>query len=480
MGRSLSARAYVAAAAAAAMLAGCGGGSSQGTLPGGQAAGYGGATRRNTSSGLIQHVVVIIQENRSFNNLFMSYPGATSSTYGYNTKKQQITLQPVTLATTWDLQHDATGFVKSCHGTGSIPGTNCRMNGFDKQKWTCGTGSEPACPNPNPPYSYVPQSEIQPYWDMASQYVLADEMFASDFDISSFMSHQYIIAGVNPNSSVNYPDGAWGCPGGPPDTIPILGPNRKFPDGTEQPCWDPTTLGDELDGAGLTWAFYASALKKSYGSFDCGTTGVREDASKGRVGIWSAYQAIRHICYGPDWNADVISPSSQFLTDIGNGKLRTVTWITPTYANSDHGGSGSKTGPSWVTSLVNAIGESQFWDTTAIFIFWDDSGGWYDPVAPAYVDNDGLGFRLPLLVISPYAKAGYVSHVPYEHGSILKFIEDQFGLARLGASDKRANSPEADCFDFSAPPRQFVPITSLYSRNYFLHQPEDTRPPDTE
>jgi phospholipase C len=433
----------------------------------------------HTSSSKIQHVVIIIQENRSFNNLFMSYPGATTQTYGLNSKNQQITLQPVTLATTWDLEHDALGFIKSCHGTGSIPGTNCQMNGFNKVKSYCGVGSEPACPNANPPYSYVPQTEVQPYWDMASQYVLADQMFASDFDISSFISHQYIIAGVNPNASVNSPDGLWGCTGGPGDQIPVLGPNRQFRHyGNEVPCWDPTTLGDELDAAKLPWAFYATKVRGA-GSFACNPAGLDVNAGKGRTGLWSAYQAINHICYGADWS-NVITPPSQFFTDIAAGKLGAVTWITPTYGNSDHGGSGSKTGPSWVTALVNAIGESQFWDSTAIFIFWDDSGGWYDPVAPAYADNDGLGFRLPLLIISPYAKQGYVSHVTYEHGSILKFTEDQFGLARLGASDTRANSPESDCFDFTAAPRAFVPIASSLSRSYFMHQPEDLRAPDSE
>jgi phospholipase C len=472
MSRISSVKSTLAFATAAAFLTGCqgnGGLGSQTEIPG----------ARHQSSGLIQHVVIIIQENRSFNNLFMGYPGATTQSYGYNSKKQQIPLQPVTLATAWDLEHDASGFFRSCRGTGSIKGTNCRMNGFDKEKWTCGVGSQPACPNANPPYSYVPQQEVQPYWNMANQYVLADEMFSSDFDISSFVSHQYIIAGSNPNASVNYPFGLWGCTGGPPDQISILGPNRQLPAGEEVPCWDPTTLGDELDKAGLTWALYASKIRGA-GSSGCGSSGMESDHSKGRTGIWSAYQAIKHICYGPDWTADMISGPSRFLTDVANGDLRNVTWITPTFANSDHGGSGSKTGPSWVASVVNAIGESQFWDSTAIFIFWDDSGGWYDPVAPAYVDNDGLGFRLPLLIISPYAKQGYVSHVNYEHGSILKFVEDQFNLGRLAASDARANSPESDCFDFSGGPRAFVPIVSSLRRSYFLHQPDDLRPPDTE
>jgi phospholipase C len=287
-------------------------------------------------------------------------------------------------------------------------------------------------------------------------------MYSSDFDASSFVSHQYIIEG-QAESSVDYPllKRAWGCPGGRADKIAKVDQNRHFPAGHEIVCWDPTTLGDELDNAGLPWAFYASSVG-------------------GDGGIWSGYQAVKHIYKGPDWAKDVISPNTQFFSDVSSGTLRSVSWITPTYANSDHAGSGSKSGPSWVASLVNAIGESQYWNSSAIFIFWDDYGGWYDSKPPAYVDYDGLGFRLPLLIISPYAKQGYVSHVHYEHGSILKFVEDQFGLGRLAASDSRANSPEADCFDFSQPPRKFKRIRALYDASYFTHQPLDHRLPDSE
>jgi phospholipase C len=126
------------------------------------------------------------------------------------------------------------------------------------------------------------------------------------------------------------------------------------------------------------------------------------------------------------------------------------------------------------------VGESKFWDSSAIFIFWDDYGGWYDPRPPAYADYDGLGFRLPMLVISPYAKQGRVSHVHYEHGSILKFAEDTFGLPRMAASDQRANSPAGDCFDFSQQPRRFVPIQAPHDAAFFLHQAVDTRTPDWE
>ncbi len=415
--------------------------------------------RGDASSHKIRHVVIIVQENRSFDNLFYGAPGADTRTYGYDSSGHKIALKPLGLETTWDLDHSSTSFFEACNGSGSYPGTHCRMNGFNREQVGCGHSGYPPCPIKNPQYSYVPLPETKPYFDMAKQYVLGDRMFASNFDASSFVSHQYIIAGQS-SSAVDYPDGTWGCDGGSEDLIATVTKKRQVPGAYEQVCFDNTTLGDELDGAHLPWGFYTAYL---YGD-----------------GIWSAYQAIRHIRYGEDWSKDVITPQTRFFSDVKKGKLRVVSWITPTCANSDHPGCGSNTGPSWVTSLVNAIGKSKYWNSTAIFVFWDDYGGWYDHVKPDMVDYDGLGFRLPLLVISPYAKKGYVSHVHYEHGSILRFIEDQFGLDRLSASDSRANSPEGDCFDFSKPPRKFIPIRAPHDEQFFLEQPLDRRPPDTE
>ncbi|MGB9652976.1 MAG: alkaline phosphatase family protein, partial [Candidatus Cybelea sp.] len=382
------------------------------------------------SKGRIKHIVIIIQENRSFNNLFYGYPRAKTVKSGLDSRNHTIVLKPISLKTTWDLQHNGQGFIASCHGTGSIPGTDCRMNGFNKELCKAivyGTH----CPKKHEflAYAYVPHSETAPYFSMAHQYVLADRMYASDFDVSSFISHQYIIAGVNPDSSVDYPinSGDWGCTGGVTDKIAILGKDRKWPVGLEQPCWNLTTIGDELDAAKpmLHWAFYAVKVGALKPRDACGQRHhLGPDANSSRApGIWSAYQAIEHICHGPDWDEDVkpFSPPSTFLTDIKSGELRAVTWITPRDKDSDHGGSDSASGPSWVASLVNAIGQSKFWDSSAIFIFWDDPGGWYDPEAPKYLmhsDYDSLGYRIPLLIISPYAKKGYVSHTPYEHGTI--------------------------------------------------------------
>jgi phospholipase C len=126
-------------------------------------------------------------------------------------------------------------------------------------------------------------------------------------------------------------------------------------------------------------------------------------------------------------------------------------------AYSDHPGSRSAKGPSWVAAVVNAVGQSQYWNSTAIFITWDDWGGWYDHVAPKMYNHFELGFRVPLVIVSPYAKAGYVSHRRHEFGSILRFSETVFGLGSLGATDKRSDDL-SDCFDFKTSPRKFVTI----------------------
>jgi phospholipase C len=413
------------------------------------------AEPRAKISGKIKHIVIIVQENRSMDDLFQGYPGADTQSFGYTSTGEKVKLQSVPLEAPWDIDHSSTSFFQACNGTGQLPGTDCRNNGFDQEYVSCGN----QCPYPHPMYGFVPRSESQPYFDMASQYVLADRMFTSHLDASSFISHQYIIR-ANASSSVDFPSGIWGCDGGPSDMVNTINQQRQIGNPV-QACYDSPTLGDELDTAKLSWGYYTATIN-------------------GDGNLWNAYQAISHIRYGKDWTRNVITPQTQFFNVITAGKLPVVSWITPTCENSDHAGCGSNTGPAWVTSLVNAVGESKYWDSTAIFIMWDEYGGWYDHVKPKMVDYDGLGMRIPLLVISPYAKKGYISHVQYEHGSLLKFTEDQYGLPRLAAADTRANSPEDDCFDFTQKPRKFVPFQASLSKREILAQPPDRRVPDSE
>ncbi|MGC1381906.1 MAG: alkaline phosphatase family protein [Candidatus Baltobacteraceae bacterium] len=404
-----------------------------------------------TGAGKIRHVVYVIQENRSFNDLFKGYPGAYTVSSGKDSLGNRIRLSPVSLTTIYVINHGAGAMFAACDGTGSLPGMDCRMDGFDKE----GAGGN----LPHPEFVYVPRSETKPYWDMAHEWVVADKMFTSQLD-DSFVAHQYAVA-AQAQSSVDVPDGEWGCEGGKSDQETTISLQRVIGN-PQRPCFDYKTLGDEFDKAGLEWRFYTSKFNVPYS------------------GLWSGYQAVHHIYKGPDWKKDVITPQKRFLTDVAAGKLASFTWVTPLCPDSDHLDCGGGYGPSWVASIVNAVGKSKFWDSTAIFVQWDDWGGVYDPVPPPFKDYDGLGFRVPLIVISPYAKQNYVSHVQYESASVLRFAEDLFGLNQLSAADARAKSPAADCFDFSKKPREFVPIQAPQDEQFFLNQPNDGRIPDEE
>ena len=434
--------------AASAMLAGCALRASQTPTSSGALVPALQGARGAATIAKIEHVVVVVQENRSFDDLFQGYPGANTVSSGLNSKGQTIPLAPIPLEAPYEIDHYVQDFLAACDGTPS--GQSCKMDAFDKE------ATDGKSIPPNPQYGYVPHNETKLYFDIARQYVLGDAMFTSHVD-ASFVSHQYIIAAQG-GGAVNIPFSKWGCGGG--RNVPTLLSNRTLGP-FEIPCFDYTTIADELDAKGLPWHYYAvGPANVNFG--------------------WSAYQAIRHIYRGSEWKTNVTSPPAGFLSDVASGKLAAVTWVTPTGATSDHADSLGKRGPEWVASIVNAVGESPFWNSTVIFVLWDEWGGWYDHVPPQYLDYDGLGFRVPLLVVSPYAKRGYVSHVQYEHGSILKFIEDTFGLARLAASDTRANSPLPDCLDLTQSPRPFVPFATKLKTRDFTSAPPDRGPIDEE
>jgi len=393
---------YSGVAAGVILVGGCGAHVSSSALPLTQSGRMPGLPA--DGAGKIQHIVYIVQENRSFNNLFYGYPGAYTVTSGRDSKGEMVQLQPISLHVQYVIDHSSSAMFFACHGRGKLFGTKCRMDGFNLEWWNGGPQRVKY-----PQYAYVPQRETKPYFNTLT--------------------------------------------------------DRRKIGKPELPCFDYETLGDELDDAGLSWKFYTSWY---------------DTPSSGFGAVWSAYQAVNHIYNGPDWKKDVITPQKQFFYDIAKGKLANFTWITPICANSDHPNCQGGYGPSWVAALVNAIGESKFWDSTAIFVQWDDWGGLYDPVPPPFVDYDGLGFRVPLLVISPYAKHDYVSHKRYETASVLRFAENLWGLAQLAAADRRANSPALDCFDFSEKPRKFVRIPAPKGRGFFLHQGDDSRIPDDQ
>ena len=377
----------------------------------------------------IKHIVVIVQENRSFDNLFNGFPGADTQDWGLDHNGNVVPLTAVPLYQQYDLSHAPNAFFTEYD--------NGKMDGFDQEP----SGAHSF--NPDYAYQYTQSSDVVPYWQMASQNTLADRMFQTNHG-PSFPAHLYLIAGQSGYD--DNPTTPWGCDNTTFTIAPI--------------CYDYTTIGDELDAANTSWKYYSN-----------GGNNVQA------LSIWQPYQAIRHIRYGVDWSNGDIAKSNTFFTDVTNGTLPAMSWISPTGANSDHPGSGSfgtkntDTGPAWVASLVDAIGQSPYWQNTAIFVVWDDWGGWYDHVPPAQVDGNGYGFRVPLIVISPYARHGYVSHVPHEFGSILRFTEEVFGVPSLGTVDVRSDDL-SDCFDFSQTPRGFQPFS------HGAYNATDTSPPD--
>jgi phospholipase C len=414
---------------------------------GGGAPGGGPSPSPMPSAQAIQHVVIIVQENRSVDNLFQGLPGADTANSGTTSTGKTVNLQPIGLEGAIDIQHSHTNF----------------LNEYAGGKLYFDLGSPPNQPSTYP-YAYVPATETGPYRTLAQRYSFADRMFQSNSG-PSFPAHLYLIAGQSLDPASGLPPDenptstrVWGCDAASGTTVALLGPSGNDLRGP-YPCFDYRTLADELNDAGASWRYYAPAL------FSSGS-------------IWSAFDAIEHIRLSKQWSTNVISPETNILTDVPAGTLAAVTWVVPQGIDSDHAGQGGgqALGPQWVASVVNGIGRSPFWNTTAIFIVWDDWGGWFDHVVPPQADAMGLGFRVPLIVVSPYAKRGYVSHVQHEFGSILKFTEERFGLPALAASDARADDL-SDCFDFTQAPQPFAPLATSVRPERFSAAPPGG-PPD--
>lgn len=424
----------------------------------------------------IGHVVILFQENRSFNNLFAGFPGAdtamsapcaTAFPNGHQVAwckpGMKVALQPISLATGEqgfgkDIQHN--------HGAFELEYSGGKMDGFDLIAF--GTASSGQCYKNNDcaelyPYAYVRRSETKPYWDLAKTYALGDHMF-STATTDSYVAHQQIVAGTTKinryESIVDTPDNfPWGCDS-PPGTVTSLinTSGRVLSQQGPFPCFTYRSMADLLDAAGISWKYYVYATD---------TTASDGDWS-GQV--WNGFASIEKVrcarfahqsCFGfgSDWKSHISEPSLKVLDDIQSGTLPQVSWVIPGLLCSDHPASGAKAGPSWVSEVVNAIGKSKYWTDTAIVILWDDWGGFYDNVAPPQINYTSLGMRVPVIVVSPYAKRGYVSHTQYDFGSVLKFIEDTFGAGSLNASDATASSI-GDTLNLTQRPAPFTPVAA--------------------
>jgi phospholipase C len=299
-------------------------------------------------------------------------------------------------------------------------------------------------------YTQFQPGDLPNYWRWASSYVLGDNFFASAQG-PSFPNHLYTIAAQSGGTHENvYQDidelrerhrdtglfKAWGCDS-MGDAYAVVvdseGVRKKVP-----PCFDFLTEGDLLTEARIPWAYYAATqYQNGY--------------------LWSAYDAIRHVRENEvSWQQHMF-PVDSFSRHARAGLLPPVTWVTPRFELSEHPEYSMCHGENWTTEIVNAVMESPDWDSTAIFITWDDYGGFYDHVPPPQVDDFGFGIRVPLLVISPYAKHGFVSHELGEFSSVLRFIEDNWRLTQLTHRDRQA-TPLLSAFDFEQAPRPPDPL----------------------
>lgn len=371
---------------------------------------------------VIQHIVFLIKENRSFDSMFGRFPNANGAKAGKISTGVVMPLQRQSDALTSDLGHDWAGLVTAMdHG---------KMDQFDLLEDGNVNGQFLA-------YSELFQQDIPNYWHYAETFTLADNMFSS-MHADSFANHLYTVAAQSDGvisaphlgGSGGQPSNAWGC-----DT-PAGYLSQQYDALGDLfvviPCFDFQTLSDSMDSAGVNWKYYAPAQ---------GEPGYQ----------FSTLDAINHIRNGPDWSSNVVE-TTQFLTDAAkeNG-LPAVSWVIVGQGLNDHPPSSICQAENETVTYLNALMQGPNWGNTVVFLTWDDEGGFYDHVPPPGLDQYGLGPRVPLIIISPYAKPKNVSHTQYEFSSVLKFIETRYNLAPLTTRDANANDM-TDSFNFGQKP----------------------------
>jgi phospholipase C len=429
-----------------------------------------------TSGSPIKHIVLIVQENRSFNDFFATFPGTDGTTTGQAEaepssncnpaiKAGPLPLTEMPLALSQDMNHSwRTGYSLAYDGG--------KMDGFDTIQF--GGDGDYEC---SYPYQYTKPSDIAPYWALATQYTLAEHMFTTNGS-DSFTAHQDLIRGgtiVQPNRAmIDDPTCGncfWGCDATPHTVTHLITPNNTFVKAGPFPCTTDfkspyKTLRDLLDAKSVSWKYYIPPSSQINGK------------------LFSAFDVIWAVRNGSEWKNNISIPETNILKDVKYGTLPQMSWVIPEGVNSDHPGSSSNgkptdLGPEWVSTVVNAIGESSYWNSTAIVIVWDDWGGIYDNEGGVLGKYAGPGERVPALIVSPYAKAGYISKTTYQFGSILKYIENNWKLGSLKTTDATSKSI-GDCFNYKQTPIVFQPISSSLGTKYFLHERHSYQPPDND
>jgi phospholipase C len=389
----------------------------------------------------IKHFVFIMQENRSFDSYFGTYPDADGIPPGI------AFIDPrdgSTVATYHDANdvnrggpHDWDNALADINGG--------KMDGFLSQSYTAenpnGNMYNPAVAEGKDPKDVMgihDYNEIPNYWNYARLYVLQDRMFESVASYS-LPAHLYMLAA----QSGGYYNGIT-------QKIPST---YNFPEITEL-----------LTSGKIDWKYYVTAGTEP-DTEDAHVVGSesKEQQDPGKYTYWNPLPAFPAVQDNPEQRSR-LQGTSQFYIDAADGKLPQVSWVIPSGAVSEHPPESVKAGMAYVTGLINSIMQGPEWNSTAIFLSWDDWGGFYDHVAPPKIDEYGLGIRVPGLVISPYARQNYIDHNTYSFESWLRIVEERFGVTPMTARDTNAMDM-LDAFDFEQQPRPPVvldPSGSLY------------------
>jgi len=418
----------------------------------------------------IRHVVMIAQENRSFDSYFGTYPGADGIPM-----RNGVPSVCVPDAT-------RTGCVRPYHSgadidTGGPHGRAAaladidggRMDGFISQVAASAPGVcaqvDPICTAAGQDVmGYHDGREIPNYWSWAAQFTLQDHMFESVLSWS-LPAHLSMVSGWS--ATCRTPGDPSSCVSSP-DQAPYLGllpgttgPRRDF-------AWTDITF--LLHEAGVSWSYYIAPGTEPDCEDDSAVLCTVRTQQPGTPSIWNPlprFDTVRE-----DGQLGDIRPTTDFYTAARRGTLPAVSWVVPNGVTSEHPPARISDGQAYVTGLVDAVMNGPDWDSTAIFLFWDDWGGFYDHVRPPRADGLGYGLRVPALVISPYARRGYVDHQTLSFDAYLRFIEDDFlGGLRLdpahdGRPDTRPDVREtlpllgdlSRDFDFSQAPRSPDPL----------------------
>jgi len=314
--------------------------------------------------------------------------------------------------------------------------TNTAIDGGRMDGWYAAEGQTLT------PFGHYNGTTTPTYWDLAQRYALGDGFFSSALSYS-LPNHWYLLAGqVPPRGGVN--------------TTDLTGAGWSGRHAYLNSSNATRTVQDLLNNSpGTSWKYYDWSLP----TYQRAINGVPGIFALSAYNYWNPF-AARAESYS-SWYVSHFVPRSQFFTDASYGDLPAVSWVIPDPSFSDHPMANLSAGESFVASIVNAASSSTEWSSTAIFLSWDDYGGFYDHAPPPRVDPLGLSIRVPLIVISPYTPAGRIVHSQGSFDSLLRFVEWRFNLGCLTPRDCHASLP-LDYFDFSMSPRspEFFPTTA--------------------